>query len=127
MNNQEIFNIAVRGIRKQGKPSMDSGTCCYRTSDGLMCALGQVLVPLGCYDPAMENSIPSMSSAKELWVQLRKAGIEEHQAMFLRSLQSAHDDPVGEPEYVNEFMSIFLYKAKQVAIAYYLDATVCEE
>lgn len=58
MNNQEIFDIAVRHLQHQKERSMgafpDGTPCCmYRGNNGMMCAVG-ALIPDNVYDPAIE-------------------------------------------------------------------------
>ena len=53
---QEIFDIVVDHLYKQGRPSMIDGTCSYISEDGCMCAVG-VLIPDEVYDKDMEGKV----------------------------------------------------------------------
>lgn len=60
MNQQDIFDKVLNGIRKQGKLSTVKGLsgkvmCRYRTADGLKCAAGH-LIPDDVYEASMEGA-----------------------------------------------------------------------
>lgn len=86
MTSQEIFDIVVTHLRKQGKPAMNNiGGCSYRGVDGTKCAVG-CLIPDSIYKSEMEGSI-----AEELVIQFEGLyHLIEHKHL-LGLLQSAHD------------------------------------
>ncbi len=57
MNNQEVFDIVVRHLRKQNAASVVSepgSACAYRGTEGRKCAVG-ILIPDEIYHPYMEE------------------------------------------------------------------------
>ena len=55
MNQQEIFDTVVSGLRKQNKKSLNAdGKCAYRGVDGTKCAAG-FLIPDEYYHPWMDD------------------------------------------------------------------------
>ena len=54
MNNQEAFDKVVKHLRRQGERATDGSKCCYRTNEGLMCAVG-CLIPDSLYTPHIEG------------------------------------------------------------------------
>jgi hypothetical protein len=83
VSKQETFNQVWNHLKQQGKPALDEkGDCCYRTEEGLMCAVG-CLIPDSEYDPAWEGyNIYGL-----MW-----SGLENHCFGLLESLQLTHDD-----------------------------------
>lgn len=87
---QEALNRVVRGMKAQGwkKAAMGGeqfGTCKYRTSSGLRCAVGQ-LIPTETYKPEMEG--------KPIATVLRMADIavdDQGVIFMLIKLQEWHD------------------------------------
>jgi len=58
---QETFDIIVAHLRRQGcragvKSDYGNIRCCYRTPDGLKCAVG-ILIPDDRYEPDMEGLV----------------------------------------------------------------------
>lgn len=96
---QQMFNIAVEGIIKQGKASMDemNRRCKYRGIDNCKCAVGH-LIPDNLYDPSMEGQTVSLIIEENIHIE------------FLRSLQSCHDHTAG---YKKEDNYLFLKEFKR--------------
>jgi hypothetical protein len=41
---QEVFDTAVGGVLRQGRPSVtEDGLCCYQDADGMKCAIGHLI------------------------------------------------------------------------------------
>lgn len=88
MNAQEIFDIVVTHLRKQGCKSFDDekDCCMYRGPNGTKCAAG-CLIPDDVYDPMFEMTVWSgveLDSAR--------AYIGEEHTMLIERLQKVHDD-----------------------------------
>jgi len=98
MTPQEIFDKAVDGMLKQGVQSMNEcGSCVYRSSDGLKCAVGHV-IPDELYDPGMDDQT-TLLDGTAIEAILRHyddlpAWMHEHKVLLTR-LQTAHDGPLG--------------------------------
>lgn len=91
MTNQEIFNAVVKGIYKQGKPSVSNDFACrYRSEDGCKCAAG-LLIPDEVYTPEMEGKTSHYLRSKLASGQSLPWTVE--QDPLVRALQRAHDEP----------------------------------
>ena len=92
---QEIFNLVVEHLFKQGRPAYDgSQGCMYRTHDGLRCAVG-VLIPDDFYEPAFETN-QAATVIQELF-DADLADWREHKYL-LNALQMVHDSCLREPD-----------------------------
>ena len=114
MNLLEIYQTAVDGVMKQGKPSVKAGThlnqCMLRAPDGSMCAVGQFLKDMSAVDVfgLEEYSDLSCIYASELEdfakSELGKALAErigeltEDKLELLSDLQAWHDEANEHPE-----------------------------
>lgn len=87
MDKQEIFDTVVLALKKQGKPSVDSGACVYRATDGSKCAAGHLL-PDEYYDSDMEAK-DWVDVVNKFGNDLPKFLVEEK--YIISSLQKAHD------------------------------------
>ncbi len=85
---QAVFETVVRHLFAQGKQAMVRGSCKYRTSDGLMCAMG-VLIPADLYNLDMEGMTASMMF--EAYDQLGEQ-YDSQQKHLITDLQWAHDE-----------------------------------
>lgn len=52
---QEVFDLILEGVRKQGGLSVNGTMCAYRSNEGKRCAIG-LLIPDDRYVPDMEGS-----------------------------------------------------------------------
>lgn len=118
MNEQEIFDKVVNHMRKQGHPSIESGTCAYRTEDGSMCAVGCLITDevYAVYGSKIEGHGVINSLVLEA---LDISGIDVFKAGtgifgLLSCLQDAHDSEPS-PDEVRSYMEIFEDKAKIIA------------
>ena len=87
LTNQEAFDRMLSHLRKQRQPAVsDSGSCRYRTSAGLKCAVG-ALIP--------DDSYRGYFEVEPLEKVLRLLGSDDvDQADFLRACQfQMHDNP----------------------------------
>lgn len=86
MNKQETFDYVIKHLYTQGKPALNNdGECMYRTSEGLMCAVG-CLIPDNLYNENMEFT--------EIMEVSRKYKVPENVELYremLLSLQRIHD------------------------------------
>lgn len=85
ISNQEAFDKVARHLLTQKRKSIGSkGGCCYRTNEGLRCAIG-CLIPDELYDRRLEGFY--VSELREL---LRKIINNPHMGL-LSELQHIHD------------------------------------
>jgi hypothetical protein len=90
MTEQDIFDQALAGIRKQGRPSMDGGGfCLYRGPGGTKCAVGHLLTDAE-YERYMEGRSPTTLRLDGSYAVPMPARLEPHRK-FLVALQEAHD------------------------------------
>ena len=84
MTNQEAFDTIVRHLRNQGRQAIDGeGACCYRTQDGLKCAVG-CLIPDDKYGTDIEGKSVTILPRTSL-------GLEDVSCSLLEYLQHTHD------------------------------------
>lgn len=102
MTKQEMFDIVVPALLRQGVKSLDftGGKCQYRGTDGRKCAVGH-LIPDEIYVGWMELYNVQDLSARSL--ELRE--IFDGKYNFLHRLRLIHDniDPIF---WANEFMAL---------------------
>lgn len=104
LTTQEVFDISVAGVIKQGKPAAVVGqrpnflSCRYRTNDGLKCAAGQ-LIPDYAYKPSIEG-FPVQEALKACSISLSDEALE-----LTTKLQSIHDGLSGAGD---EFLEKFI-------------------
>ena len=113
MDNQQIFDKAVKGLASQGfKRSMRSGTkeCAYRGEGCRRCAIGW-LIPNSNYSTKLEGKT-------SVYIDVRQAaGLKHDQQAFARRLQDAHDyakNEYGVKENLLEVASSFNLKIPEV-------------
>lgn len=119
LNNQEIFNLVIEGIFKQGGPSYTicgNGyrKCKYRGEDGRKCVVG-IILPDEIYEPSMEGRY----ILHHEWFSKNLETIH-----FLLELQKLHDhvvDDINDRAFDYEiskqkFDELFLEKFKCIAI-----------
>lgn len=87
MTNQEVFDIIVKGLRKQGKPSLSEteGMCLYRGPSNSKCAVG-LLIKDSEYTPKMEGK--SLYSIMNSYSSLDRFRPNES---LLEAMQKLHD------------------------------------
>jgi len=126
MNNQQIFDHVKEFFLKQGKPSINihaagGGTCKYKTSDGLKCAVG-CLIPDDKYTSSIEgygvalilrDTISPNSGEDKLIKTLKSSGISKRSFPLLEALQDAHDSCAFK--YSDNFINLFLEALEKVA------------
>lgn len=95
---QEIFNVAYRGMRKQGfvRSATIDGKCHYRSPDGkLKCAIGHCIT-----DEEYEQLTVKLVPVRGL---VRDLGYHDMHLSFLRELQRVHDENSTPRVMKNEF------------------------
>jgi hypothetical protein len=93
LDKQKTFDTVLAHLRRQGRPALNKEGCRYRTSDGLMCAVG-CLIPDARYSPDIENT-----SGYQVWPLVPEA--HEGDGYFLASMQSEmHDGPSADPDFL---------------------------
>lgn len=94
---QEIVDIAVAGIVKQGELARSGGECRYRMSNGCKCAIGWN-IPDNKYSPKME-----MESLINL---LPVANISPNDCAFSFKLQGIHDEAKDVADFLPSVRSL---------------------
>jgi hypothetical protein len=91
--NQDAFNTIVRGLLKQGTPSLDDQeACAYRGEHGHKCAVG-MLISDEFYTVHLEaKNVRNPTVAKAL----KDSGWTDVDHFFLRDLQVIHDEIAPE-------------------------------
>ena len=134
---QEVFDIAVAGILKQGGPSVDGeGKCLYR-KDGtaecpVRCAIGHVL-PDAAYLPKAENWSPRMlrdsvgvgvgvGVGVDTYLALGMEDTDDN-CQFLEELQDCHDQCVTFLNFIKEFTT----SVKKLAKKYHLSVKILKQ
>lgn len=93
---QELFDITVRHLAKQGKPAQIGHMCALRSEDGkLSCAIG-CHIPDELYKPEMDDKIGSLAALlgaidPDTQSVLSAAGIGEDSVDLMADLQNVHD------------------------------------
>ena len=105
MTKQEVLDFVADKLFEQGEPSMENGTCMYRTEDGLKCAAGW-LIPDEQYSEFFEHQ-----SIACLHI------LDKEIEGIVTQLQLVHDDSANAGDY---FFSLDVGLA-DVADAYNLD------
>lgn len=95
MTNQEIFNKVWKHLKKQNHPALNnSGTCVYRTKNGLKCAIG-CLIPKKLYTLELEGEsiygLRDLYGTPKLKNILPKVGIKKQSYKLCENLQEIHD------------------------------------
>ncbi len=95
--NQEIFEYVVNHLRTQGKPALSSGTqkCCYRTKDGLTCAVG-CLIPEELYRYHLEGRsvfgvVNNFDDVANYFGVGKGRSHDDDRIQMLHQLQAVHD------------------------------------
>lgn len=110
MNKQLVFDTAVKGIRQQGKRSIEKEGCVYRSPDGCKCAVGH-LIPDENYDSELENFTPVDRCVRKAIAP--EFGVTDVDADFLRELQVCHDAAVDFADFSVRQISILNNKTPE--------------
>jgi hypothetical protein len=110
MTPQEIFDKAVGGIVKQGKPGFDysRGVCSFYTRDGAKCAVGQ-LIP--------DQLAQQWEAAPEPFNTLLFESYPElfQHREFINDIRLSHDRVAVNTHHPHEFMEEYLHQMKKLA------------
>lgn len=89
LTKQEVFDKTVEHLFNQKEKAIRGGTCVYKNSSGLKCAIGH-FIPTESYSSAMEGN-----DVKGLYVSYKfmfnKIGITQNVIPLLDELQNTHD------------------------------------
>lgn len=136
MTPQEVFDRAVGGVLRQGRPAwLDGGDqgngCVYRMHIGgieLRCAIGHVLTDdeLARLEHAghLTHTIRQILDAPEGEIEV-PAVMLDHQRLVV-ALQNAHDVSVLSPPMGKSFLDQFKERARGVARAFRLDPGIID-
>ena len=126
MNRQDVFDKAVSGILKQGKPAISEISCVYLARDGSKCIVGQLLPdghPGQEYAGSVEyllNDYPDLLETLEI--------NSNDDKNFLAALQGCHDaGGLSADASPTTWKNNFLTLVKDVAIRYSLDASILKK
>ncbi len=140
MTNQEIFDLVVPAIIKQGRPSrsetpvfnkdgeMTNG-CRYRSEDGAKCAIGMLITDeeYAMYGAEIEDNKASEAISYiprlNLWLAEPVEGFDKR---FLDELQRAHDNALSQENYPSVFINNFKRRCRNVALDFDLDDDVAK-
>lgn len=91
MNAQDVFDVVVTHLYRQGRRATSNEVCVYRADDGSSCAVG-CLIPDEAYTPDLEgsNALLLADAAK-----LPQFLMPHTQLLF--ALQCAHDHSIAAP------------------------------
>ena len=126
---QAAFDDAVRGIIKQGGPSVGGSNrkaqfCRYRGDGDTACAIGQ-LIPDTKYSPEMEGQgIEGHFSGVTAMIDDKYGCALRRDLEFLSDLQCAHDSAERHSDNNEEFLAEFVSAAKDVALKHLLSSSV---
>ena len=127
---QNMFDTAVKGIIKQGKPSIvkkhgGPGVCRYRGRNGLKCAIGHLITD-SKYSAKLEgisllgNNLDGGVAIDRI---LEAANIDPRDQFFAANLQHLHD---GCPSFGDGFLTEFKKSARRFAEAHNLSTKVLD-
>lgn len=128
LTQQQIFDKALAGIRAQGGPSHEDGTCKYRRG-GRACGVGQ-LIPDNAYDPVIDveadPTVTGLRNCPQFRAALAAGGVDlESNFNLLAELQMAHDAALvgsssGPVRADEEFMPAFECRMRRLAYQFNL-------
>ena len=132
---QEMFDIAVKGIKRQKDFGVNSaGNCSYLSSDGTMCGVGQILGKTYCKKWIASSYGLNESPVSELGAALKLThgnnskfklhpALSKENIIFLTAIQKAHDE-AAQQSYTFVDLDV---KLRNVAKRYKLDTTVLDK
>lgn len=129
MTEQETFDIVVKGILAQGRPSMAYGACRYRHTleDGtvLKCSVG-MLIPDHRYTSKIEGVSLGSYDFNEINTETLKNILKDegHNFKLAENLQFAHDAAIGPNN--QTFLSLFKEYARYIARRFNLSTAVLD-
>ena len=93
---QRIFEFALKHVRKQGKPGMDTTpagniVCAYQTEDDLKCVVGAMLTPEQLAE-AVRLKIGVVGEHREFFDPIVGADRTGKKMRLMKALQMAHDN-----------------------------------
>lgn len=114
MNRQLAFDTAYRGVVAQGGPSVSLRGCAYRGYDGRKCGVGH-LISDGAYHRNLEGQQATWPSVQQAIS--AEFGRPYTDSLFLRALQSAHDDARHLTESKDDAAFLTLFTSKMCELA----------
>lgn len=82
LTKQDMFDMALAHVRKNGKQSMRDGVCCYT---GIGCAASVFI------DPESLATLSTDDNGRRWRVLVMNNGLSMHEQAFVSSLQDCHD------------------------------------
>lgn len=97
---QDLLNISVAHVRRQGEPSIGGdGRCVYRGPGGLQCAAGPFITD---YTRAMDRADLNFNGVVKRWPARILPAARKNNEFICSVLQSAHDGATTDKRF--EFM-----------------------
>ena len=134
MSLQTELNAIVKHLRKQGQPAFqntasgwNNGACCYRTDDGLACAVGCRISDkqIKSYRIGGEGGTTGVGNLSPylLGELAKKARVPvEELVAFYQDMQTAHDEPALDrltgKQWLEEFENLARAVAKEHGLKY---------
>jgi len=94
LTRREIFDKAYNGILEQGKFSVNTKGCRYRTEDGAKCAAGHLLLDdyyNNCFEGITVRFHARNHNDTSLQMALENSGIQKDNFPLVMKLQAIHD------------------------------------
>ena len=82
LTKQDMFDMALAHVRKNGKQSMRDGVCCYT---GIGCAASVFI------DPESLAKLSQRNNGRSWNALVKNNGLSMHEQAFVSSLQGCHD------------------------------------
>lgn len=108
MTKQEIYDTVCAHLAQQKRRAFENGSCRYRTSDGLKCAIG-CLIPDDLYDPRMDDPAVNIGVVSLLDLFPLDPIFGDVSELFLASIQNAHDRSGNQRQLCHSLRNIAIY------------------
>ena len=121
MNNQQVFEKVLNGLRKQGCISVDEGgECMYRGVNGTKCGIGMLIADEHYHEDLEENSVYEHNVAEALSL----SGIDTYSGLLAHIQTSLHDNYSTELQRdgsIEEYPIWLEHRAKYLATTFNLN------
>jgi len=121
MNNQQVFDKVLNGLRKQGCISVDkNGDCMYRGVNDTKCGIGMLIADEHYHESLEESSVFEHSVVEALSL----SGIDTDHDLLVRIQNSLHDNYSSELQKdgnIKEYPAWLEHQAKYLATTFNLN------
>jgi hypothetical protein len=140
--NQELFDLCIGHVLKQGEPASAGNSCFYQTPSGRGCAIGGPMAAEGHYNSVIEGlgietlmdrlresrtpyAYAPLTDKHVTLIELLTAfGVDEDQFPLLSSIQSCHDQSAHLDTDPARFITYFKERAHQTANRFGLNKSI---